>query len=233
MKISNRLKTIADLVTYSTFADIGTDHGYAPIYLVETGKVEKAIACDLRKAPLEKASENIKKSNLSNKIETRLGSGFSQLNPNEIECALIAGMGGMLIIQIIQNDMEVVKNLKELILSPHEDVKEVRHFLHSINFSIAEEIMLKDGGKIYTAMRCLPIKEANYEKEIFYSYGKILLEQKEPLILDLINTHEQHTLKALENIEKAYKDKEKPADLLNNINLSIAKIKEVREWFQK
>lgn len=235
MKISNRLKTIADLVSFETFADIGTDHGYAPIYLVESGKVKKAIACDLRKEPLKKAYENIKEFGFLDEIETRLGSGFSKLEPDEVESVLIAGMGGMLMIDIIKNDLETVKSLKELILSPHEDVAKVREFVHSIGFSIIDEIMLKDGKQIYNALRLLPSKNLEkYENKVCYEYGKILLERKEPLLKELLERQEKQYLKAVENINKAYENKEIPQNVefdLKNHKDSLDLIMEAKKWF--
>lgn len=235
MKISNRLKTIADLVSFETFADIGTDHGYVPIYLVETGKVKKAVACDLRKEPLKKASENISEFGFADKIDTRLGSGFSKLEPNEVESVLIAGMGGMLMIELIKNDLETVKSLKELILSPHEDVAKVREFVHTIGFSIADEIILKDGKQTYTAMKLSQCeKYEKYEKAVYYEYGKILLERKEPLLYELLQRQEKQCVKAIENIKKAYENKDMPENVINdlkNCDDSLNLIKEGKTWF--
>ena len=95
MDISKRLRTVASLVRCETMADIGTDHGYVPLYLYEQGKIKKALACDLNPGPLEKARENIQKMGAGQVIETRLGSGLTPVAPGEVECAVIAGMGGM------------------------------------------------------------------------------------------------------------------------------------------
>lgn len=231
MKISPRLEALTSLVTYETFADIGTDHGYAPIYLCKKGKIKNALACDLRKGPLEKAKENISKYNLHEKIETRLGSGFSKVKPNEVESALIAGMGGMLIISIIENNIDTVNSLKELILSPHEDIDEVRRYIHKINFTINEEITIKDENRIYIAFRCIPVKEEEYKEDIFYEYGKILLEKQDELLKELILNRKNKNLKAIENIKKAYNENEVPKHVTKNLELSLVKIEEALKWF--
>lgn len=190
MDISKRLQAVAALVSYPIVADIGTDHGYVPIYLYRLGKVKKAFACDVRKGPLEKAQENILLHQAQAHIETRLGSGLMPLQPGEAETAVIAGMGGMLTIRILKDSPEVVASLKELILAPQLDVDAVRRYLHTIGFSIETERTLKEDGKYYNIMRCIPGEEA-YPREIDYLYGKKLLLQKEPLLKERLTAEER------------------------------------------
>src|SRR5699024_8275793 len=94
MEISKRLRTVAELVSGRTVADIGTDHGYVPLYLYEQGKIEKALACDINRGPLEKAKENIASAKAERVVEARLGSGLTPVRIGEVESAVIAGMGG-------------------------------------------------------------------------------------------------------------------------------------------
>ncbi|MDD3395163.1 MAG: class I SAM-dependent methyltransferase [Anaerotignum sp.] len=190
MDISKRLQAVAELVSYPIVADIGTDHGYVPIYLHRLGKVKKAFACDVRKGPLEKAQENILLHQAQAYIETRLGSGLLPLQPGEAETAVIAGMGGMLTIRILKDSPEVVASLKELILAPQLDVDAVRRYLHTIGFSIETEQMLKEDGKFYNIMRCIPGEEV-YPREIDYLYGKKLLLQKEPFLKERLTAEER------------------------------------------
>lgn len=185
MDISKRLERVANLVSHSVIADIGTDHGYVPIYLYQKGKIKKAYACDVRKGPLEKCRANIALYGAEDVIETRLGSGLIPLQPGEAETAIMAGMGGMLIVHILQDSPEVAASLKELVLSPQRDFAEVRRYLHKIGFSIQEEHMLKEDGKPYVLMRCEKGAET-YDREIDYLYGKKLLEQKEPVLKELL-----------------------------------------------
>ncbi len=185
MELSKRLQAVAALVSYPTVADIGTDHGYVPIYLHTLGRLKKAFACDVRKGPLEKARENILLYQAQDCIETRLGSGFLPLQPGEVETAVIAGMGGMLMLRLLQDSPQVVAELKELILSPQHDGDQVRRYLHTIGFSIETEQMVKEDGKYYTLMRCVPGVE-KYEREIDYLYGKRLLLEKEPLLQEVL-----------------------------------------------
>ena len=107
MELSKRLEMVAGLVTQERIADIGTDHGYVPIYLYKQGRIKKAYACDVRKGPLEKCRKNIALYGAEDVIETRLGSGLTPLRPGEAETAIMAGMGGMLIVHILQDSPEV------------------------------------------------------------------------------------------------------------------------------
>ncbi len=156
MDISKRLQAVAGLVTRRSMADIGTDHGYVPLYLYEQGKIDKALACDLNKGPLEKAKENIAAMGAGNAIETRLGSGLLPVHTGEVESAVIAGMGGMLICRILKESEDVAKSLKEWILSPQHDLDAVRQTVWDFGFAIDEEIMVKEDGKYYHIFRCVP-----------------------------------------------------------------------------
>ena len=175
MELSKRLAAVAGLVSYPTVADIGTDHGYVPIALFLQGKLKKGYACDVRKGPLEICRANIALYGAEGVIETRLGNGLVPLRPFEVETAVMAGMGGMLTVHILEDSPEVALSLKEL----------VRKCLHKIGFSIAEEHMLKEDGKLYTLMRCERGTE-RYDREIDYLYGKRLLEKKEPLLREVL-----------------------------------------------
>ncbi len=201
MELSKRLEAVAALVSHERVADIGTDHGYVPIHLYLQGRIKKAYACDVRKGPLEKCRANIALHGAEGVIETRLGSGLVPLKPYEAETAIMAGMGGMLIVHILQDSPEVVASLQELVLSPQRDFGQVRKYLHRIGFSIAEEHMLKEDGKSYVLMRCVRGKE-RYDREIDYLYGKKLLEQKEPLLKEFLMIEEGKYSRLMENLKQ-------------------------------
>ena len=200
MDISRRLELVAGLVTHEVIADIGTDHGYVPIYLYKQGKIKKAYACDVRKGPLEKCRQNIAWHGAEDVIETRLGSGLTPLVPGEAETAIMAGMGGMLIVHILEDSPAVANSLQELVLSPQRDFGEVRKYLHQIGFSIREEHMLKEDGKPYVLMRCEKGAE-RYDREIDYLYGKLLLEKKDPVLKELLLHEEGKYSRLLESLQ--------------------------------
>ncbi len=190
MELSVRLQAITDLVRYLTVADIGTDHGYVPIALHKKNRITKALACDINKGPLEKAEKNIKAENAQNIIETRLGNGLVPINPKEVESIVIAGMGGILMVDILQQSPQVVDSARELILSPHSDIDLVRRKLHDMGFLIEEERIVKEEEKYYPILRAIHGQQ-KYQREIEYLYGKILLDRKDSVLLEMLIEQER------------------------------------------
>ena len=135
MELSIRLKTVAEAVTPGNrVADIGTDHGYVPIYLVKNNLSPGGIAMDVNKGPLEKAKEHIRAEKLSGKIATRLGNGLAPLEPGETDTVVIAGMGGDLICKILKAKPEFLIEGKELILQPQSEWFKVRQILKEYRY---------------------------------------------------------------------------------------------------
>jgi len=223
MDISKRLELVAGLVSHEVIADIGTDHGYVPIYLYRQGKIRKAFACDVRKGPLEKCRQNIALYGAEDVIEPRLGSGLIPLQPFEAETAIMAGMGGMLIVHILEDSPEVAASLKELVLSPQRDFAEVRKYLHKIGFALKEEHMPKEDGKPYVMMRCEKGEE-KYDREIDYLYGKLLLEKKDPVLKEWILHEEGKYSRLFENL------KENPAE---NAKKRLPEVEEKLAWMRE
>ena len=121
--LSNRLKTVANLVPRAfRVCDVGTDHGYLPIYLSQTGIAKSIIAMDLREKPLQKAINNAKDENVSN-IDFRLSDGLDKLEKNEADVITITGMGGYLILNILKKalDRGLFSEGMRIIVSPHSD----------------------------------------------------------------------------------------------------------------
>lgn len=219
MELSNRLKAIANEVQYPFVADIGTDHAYVLIDLFLQNKIQKAIACDIKEGPLKKAKENITYFGFSDKIQARKGNGMSVLEPKEVDTAIIAGMGGMLIIDILKQSMEVVKNLKELIIQPQLDIDSVRKHLHQIGFKIENEVMILEEEKFYTIIRAVQGKEI-YEKEEQYLYGKILLDRKDNILKQYLYAllQKQHKIKQQLSLSHTQNAKDKLEELKQEKN---------------
>ena len=147
---SLRLRTIADMVPPAdTLADIGCDHGYLIIYLVETGRIRRGIAADVRPGPLSRAESHIREAGLQDRIETRLSDGFCQFRPGEADSAVIAGMGGRLICRILEESREVTARLQSMVLSPHSEPETVRRVLCQMGFAIRDERFVQEDGKTY------------------------------------------------------------------------------------
>lgn len=150
MKLDSRLMAIANLVRKDKiFADIGTDHAYLPVYLVENGIINKAIAADLRIGPLENAKLAVESYNYSDKIELRLSDGLDNFKENEVEEIAVAGMGGLLISSFIERTTWLKNSDIHLILQPMTHIEELRKALFDNGFIIDNEVVAEDGDKLY------------------------------------------------------------------------------------
>lgn len=176
MQLSKRLKAITEFVTpQSTVADIGCDHAYVSIYLIENQIAVHVIAMDINKGPMQRAKENIERYGYQDYIEVRLSDGAKELNPFEVDTMLIAGMGGALMVKILSDSPLATNACKELVLQPQSEVHLVRRYLHQIGYQIVEEAMLLDDGKYYVVLKANKGTET-YDNPTFYQYGKVLLE---------------------------------------------------------
>ncbi len=154
-KLSLRLQAVADFVTKGNrVADIGTDHGFLAIYLIQSGQCPHAIAMDVREGPLERARGHIAKAGLTNQIDTRLSNGLAALAPGEAESAVIAGMGGLTVIQILEAAKAAPgwTSLREWILEPQSDLEKVRKYLRENGFFISRENLVLEDGKYYPVL---------------------------------------------------------------------------------
>ena len=194
MKLSRRLETIASFVPEgSAVADIGTDHGYIPIHLVQEGKAKHAIAMDVRKGPLLRAQAHIHEAGLEAHVEVRLSDGLLKLEQNEADCVVIAGMGGELIIHILEEGRGLWEGIPHWVLSPHSELDKVRRFLEEQEFFIERETMIKEEGKFYTVMGINRTNKAGEKdnREISYRYGRSLLESKDPVLKEYLKKEEE------------------------------------------
>ena len=200
MRLSKRLQTIADFVKKgAVVADIGTDHAHIPIYLIKNNIISKAYACDINKGPLEKAKENINYYGVKN-IELRLSNGLEKLKSDEADTVIIAGMGGELIIDILEKGRRFFESKRKFILSPHTKIDEVRKFLLSNGFEITKEDMCIDEGKFYTVMEVKYTENKEMYSEAELLYGKYLIENKHPVLLRFLKKEETKYISILSNI---------------------------------
>lgn len=226
MELSNRLKTIASFVTKGyCVADIGTDHGYIPIYLTENNHCPKAYAMDVNQEPLNRAKQHIAESHTEDKIVCILSDGLDQLPVGEVDSVVIAGMGGDLMVRILKQDEEKLSSVKELILSPQSHWEKVRYCLHYCGFRIMEEDMLKEDGKYYVIMRAVHGKES-YEKDCFYEFGKNLLMDQHMVLLEYLDAEYQKYIKILETLTDESKEhikrrKDEVETMLKNIREAL------------
>ena len=174
MKLDSRLMAIADLVRKDKiFADIGTDHAYLPVYLVEKGIINRAIAADLRVGPLENAKETVVSHNLSDKILLRLSDGLDNFKENEAQEIAVAGMGGLLISEFINRTKWLKNRDVHLILQPMTHTEELRKALFDNGFVIDNEVVAKDGDKLYIVLSAYYYGDATAYTDLDLIVGRL------------------------------------------------------------
>ena len=202
MQLSKRLQAVANLVTPGKrLADIGTDHGYVPIWLYEQGRIPSALAMDLREGPLQRAKEHIRMHGLDEKIKTRLSDGLEKLLPGEADSIVIAGMGGMLVVKILTQGQAVLDSVQELILQPQSDLDAVREYLHRTGFVIVQEEMVFEEGKYYPMMKAVRGENTD-DRKIWFLYGRLLLENRHPVLESYLQKEYDSCCKLLEKLSK-------------------------------
>ena len=184
IQISRRLQSVAAFVQEGKrLADVGCDHGYIPIYLLQKKKIEKAIAMDINQGPIESAIKNIENYGLSEKIQAIKSNGLEKLEPEKADTIIIAGMGGELIVNILENGLVKLENcsrpVKELVLSPHKRGDLVRKYLEEHKWHITDEKMLIDMNKFYTIIKAEKGQESYPYSETELLYGRILLDRQD------------------------------------------------------
>ncbi len=180
-------------------ADIGCDHAYLPIHLAKQSISPHIIACDINSGPVERAKENIDDVELGAKIEVRQGDGLSVLKPGEAQSIVLAGMGGKLMIRILTEGKEILDGVSELIMEPQSEVASLRHFLQDNGFRIISESMVCDDEKFYPIIKAIP-GQMDWDKEIYFRYGKILLREENPVLHEFLLIEKQYCSELLKEL---------------------------------
>lgn len=172
MKLSKRLELVLSFVNpVETAADIGTDHAYVPVELVRRKTVRRAVAADVRKGPLWRAEESIAAAGLGHAVHTRLSDGLAGFSAGEAEAVVIAGMGGELILHIMEQGRHMWDTVAQWILSPQSELYKVRKWLSDNGFLIEKEGMVSEDGKYYTVMSVVRADAAHRSREACRNAG--------------------------------------------------------------
>lgn len=183
MELKGRLKLIADMTPKCNIVcDIGTDHAYIPIYLIKNDRCDKAVACDVKKGPIRVANKNIEKYGLSQYITTRVGDGVEPVSEGEEDVIIIAGMGGILIGEILKNGFDKVRKANTLIIQPMNAIEVVRQWLYENGFDIYDERLTNEDHKIYNVLACKWTGNVQKMEEIYYYIGEKLFENQDKLL---------------------------------------------------
>ncbi len=222
MELKGRLKLIANMVPKcSSLCDVGTDHAYLPIYLIKKNICKRVIASDVKVGPLERAKRNIEKNDLQDSIEARMGSGFENIKDNECDIVVIAGMGGVLIREILENDMEKTKKFKAIIIQSMYATEVVREFLNKNGFEILEEELVAEEEKIYNVFTTKWTGKVEEIDRINLYIGKKLIDNKDPLLSRML----QQRIKQTEKIIRGLRKSENTNDELEKYNFLLKEYK--------
>lgn len=230
IRVSKRLAAIGALVTQGNrLADIGCDHGYLPIYLIQCRHIPRAIAMDVRPGPLSRARENIEAYGLLDYIELRMSDGLEALKPGEAQTVTVAGMGGPLMEGILRRGARRLSSVEELILQPQSHIEHFRRFLRELPFTVVCEDMVLEDGKYYPMMRLTRGEPKDEWDEADYKYGKCLLRRRHPALKDYLQ-READKLEKLET-ELRLADGFRAAKRLEQIRREQACVREAMEKY--
>ncbi len=225
MRLSDRLQTIANFIPKNTIVgDIGTDHGYIPIYLIENKISKKVIATDISKNSLDKIINCVKGTKYEKDIDMRLGDGLDPIKPFEVDTVVIAGMGGLLIRDILDKDKDKRDSITNFILQPNIATEELRKYLYENNFEIVDEKLVKEDGKFYEVIWAKKGK-AYVDRDIYYEIGEKLLANRDPLLEEFLSNRIQMNEEILKELEG--KETQRTMDRYRELTENIKELKVV------
>lgn len=209
-EISERLLTIANYVNPgSRVADIGSDHAYLPVYLLQAGKAVSAIAGEVNQGPWTSAQQHVKEAGLSEQIEVRLGDGLSVLKNGEADTICIAGMGGSLICQILEAGINSLPSVSHLILQPNVAEKNVRKWLYQNGWELKGESILKEDGILYEVLSAVPgnpeapYLNKNWKLDEWFELGPFLWEERSPIFKEKWQEESKKVERVLNSLEQS------------------------------
>ncbi|MER2121165.1 MAG: tRNA (adenine(22)-N(1))-methyltransferase TrmK [Solibacillus sp.] len=221
-KLSKRLETVASFVpTGAIVADIGSDHAYLPCYLVHKGIAARAVAGEVVKGPYESAVKQVRTEGLTDKITVRMADGLAAVEEaDEITAVTIAGMGGPLIVSILEKHPEALKTVTRLILQPNIHAKAIREWAIANGWAIQDEVILEEDGKIYEV---LVLQRGEMKlNEAQTLLGPKLMETKVPVFIEKWSreiANWQRVQQAISEAEKTPENQEKYEQLTHYIKM--------------
>ncbi|OEF99738.1 hypothetical protein BHF71_07540 [Vulcanibacillus modesticaldus] len=218
IKLSKRLSKIADYVPDGkSFADVGSDHALLPSYLALEKKIPFAIAVEVNEGPFQAAKKQISNFKLERMIDVRKGDGLTVINQEEVDVIIIAGMGGALIVDILDKGKKKLATVERLILQPNVGENVVRKWLDQNMWDIKDEQILEENGKIYEIIVAEHRKgniDPTYSsipdrsKSELYRLGPVLWKEKSSILLKKWKIELKKVEYILQQLEKSQDEKE-------------------------
>ena len=221
IKLSPRLQIIYDMVSdCDVVCDVGCDHGYLSIALLQGKKAVKAIAMDINKGPLEAAKTNVEAAHLASQVDFRLSDGLMKLDESEADVICICGMGGALIARILAAGIDVVKKAKAVIIEPQSEYAAVRRFLVENDMLFLDEELCSEEGKIYPIIKfCYSRGNPTACSETDLEYGPVIIKKRPKLLMDLLEKKQSEYLAIMDrlnSISDKSGEKDSPIQLRKN-----------------
>lgn len=176
IRISKRLKIIHDMVPNSVAADIGSDHGKLMIALVESQTIIKGYAIENKEGPFERLKNSLTKSGVIEKVTPLFSDGVKDL-PTDVSTIIIAGMGGLNIVNILKSHREKLAHVDTIIVDAHTAVPTVRKEVCQLGYAIADEKIVKEDGIFYEIIKFIKAESAIISDEDL-EFGPILRREK-------------------------------------------------------
>lgn len=207
INLSKRLAMIASFLPEGAFfADIGSDHAYLPCYVCLEDRTAKAIAGEVNEGPYQSACETVATYALTDQIEVRLGNGLEVLENASVNQVVVAGMGGSLITNILNEGKNFLIDVERIIVQPNIGEKNVRKWFLENDFTMIQEIIVEENDHLYEILvaekgnKDQPYSD-NLEKELFF--GPILLKEKSKVFLKKWRIQKEKSKKVIEQMKQA------------------------------
>ena len=210
-----RLMAVARLVPEGhAVADVGTDHGLVPLWLLRQSRVSRMIACDRREAPLDGARARLAET----QAEIRLGDGLGVLVPGEVQTVILAGMGGRRMIQIFEEGQDVWSGLECLVLQPQRETPSLRRWLVKRGWHLVEESVVLDRGRFYTVMAWKPGAVARVWSDLEFQFGPMILAHGGPVARSWLLDELRHARENLDQMDLRSPGNSRRVELCSSID---------------